>query len=177
MGRDALDAAAGIDFPAGGARLRDLQPGRAQRKNVADVRADFGEAPGREVFAEPAGVQVACLGKGTGQRLVVFQGKQMHGLLRAAVGARVGMFVAGYAVAADHAAALQPLLGDGAAAALAGQKPDAAGEYVADDHGCHQFHSHAAPLTPDESPWRCFSRRVATWSEKMCLPHRFGTFR
>jgi len=127
-------------------------------------------------FAEPAGVQVACLGKGTGQRLVVFQGKQMHGLLRAAVGARVGMFVAGYAVAADHAAALQPLLGDGAATALAGQNPDAAGENAANHDGRHQFHSHAAPLTPDESPWRCFSSRVATRSEKTCSPHSSGTF-
>jgi hypothetical protein len=57
-----------------------------------------------------------------------------------------------------------------------GSRPTRPAEQAADDDRCDQFHSQAAPLTPDESPWRCLSSRVATRSEKTCSPHRRGTF-
>jgi hypothetical protein len=47
----------------------------------------------------------------------------MHGLLGATVGARIGVLVTCQPVAADPRRAGQRVLGDGAAAAFAGQQP------------------------------------------------------
>jgi hypothetical protein len=60
---------------------------------------------------------------------VVFGREQMHRLLVTAVGARVGMLVAGEALRADHGNSRRPrFLGDRAAAALTRQETDPAGE-------------------------------------------------
>jgi hypothetical protein len=168
--RHALDAAARVDLPAGRARLGDLQAGPAQRENVADAGLFFGDAARREVLAQPAGMEVARLGKGAPPARRSVRAETDARPSRAAVGARVGMLVTGQPVAADRAGPASAPWRWRCRGFRPGSRPTRPVKDAADNDWCDQFHSQAAPRTPEESPWRCFSNRVATWSENTCAP-------
>src|SRR5690606_18140952 len=86
-----------IEFPARLSRLRNLERGTTETKDIAETDIRFGQTDGTEVLAEGPDLQGGRtqLRKVIGPGAVVLGGIMMHGLVHAAVMLQVAVLITG----------------------------------------------------------------------------------
>src|SRR5690606_6559678 len=134
-------AEAVVELPARLTALADFEQRGAQFETVAEADVALVEAARADVLAERAGhAQQRGIADFPAPGRVVVEGVVVDRLVRAAVDARIALFVAGQAELSDRHGTRERLLVDRAAAVGAGVRLRRAGQQRIDGHGGQDAH-------------------------------------